>query len=244
MSKPATLEVVEPAPQIAIAPAANLKELGTEIVTTYGLARSHAQLAIVFAVRTGVLCERAKAALDHGQFEPWLETIGLPKQTAHRYRALAKSPTGGTFDAEALAAPDFIDRIEQDSAFRDEWTQRTRESVGESSLTEVFRSEGIVKPPANIDADTGKRKHYPAKKVSADEAAKAARKAAQQAIRASLANVSNLLIRAKAYRHLTPAEIGHFDEQLADISKRFHVIALRTAETAKTAKPTKKGAHA
>lgn len=250
-----TLEIVTAVPTAgAIVPApANLKQLAGEINETHAVAKSHAQLAVVFALRTGLLCERAKEALPHGQFGGWLEKHcpEVTTRTAQKYMALAKSSLGeltagaknesGSYLPTLLLAHDFAERVEDDAGYRNQISAQTRDVVGEGSLTDLYREYGVVHGPRNED-DTGKRKHYPAKKLTAEERAKELRQTALREIRAALKHVDSTLLRAKAYRHCTSAEIARFDEELGDLAKKFHVVALRAAQAAKTGSKRKAAA--
>ncbi len=213
-----------------------LNAIGAEMRKTQELAKQHAQLAIAFAVRYGHLCEQAKAQLPHGKFETWLDEQGLPKSTAHRYRQLAKSTTMVLLPAEELTAPDFLDRVESDQTYRAELATKVKEVAGEQTVTDLMRDLQIIKKPANVDEETGKRKHYAAKKLTADEAAQEARRGALKSIQEALGTAEVCLVKSKAYRYLSLGELERADEHLSALSRKFHAIVLEVTAKAKVAK--------
>jgi hypothetical protein len=169
MPKTTTLEIVSSddpilqklTPEQIAALKQTLPVEAAQIRATQDSAKRHAKLAIAFAVRQGLLCEEAKKKLPHGQYEPWLAVHDIGKMTAHRDRLLAKSSTMEDLNTKALMAPDFVERIETDRKFRAELADKVQEVAGESTLTELMRDLGIIRTPANVNADTGKRKYYP-----------------------------------------------------------------------------------
>lgn len=220
-----TLAVVEP---VASAPAENLKALANDIRETYAAARQHAQLAIAFAVRVGILCDRAKAALPHGKFESWLEENGIAKTTAHRDRLLAKSNTMLLLPADQLAAPDFLERVENDKKFRNSLVEKVHEVAGESTVTDVMKDLGIIKPPANVDLASGKRVHYPAakaKKLSPEQVAKQNRAAAKALFVTALSGLQAALGDKNARRYMEAKDWTDVRRVARDRMKQLDAIA-------------------
>jgi len=230
-----------PAPVSSALSTPLLDSIGGEMRKTQALAKQHAQLAIAFAVRYGHLCEQAKAALPYGKFDAWLDEQGLNRMTAHRYRRLATCNAMLQLPAAELTAPTFLERIESDKKYRAELAAKVKEIAGERTGTEMLRDLQVLRGAENIDSETGKRKHYPAKKLSADEAAREVRKAALAAIQDALGGVEGILIRDKAYRHLTPGELLRADEHLTEVARKFHAITLRLTAEAKIAKKGGRG---
>lgn len=185
MAKPSTaLEVVASPSDVDPTLKTLLPELAQQIRDTEALARRHAKLAIAFAVRRGLLCEKAKAELPHGTYDKWLLAQGISKGTAHNHRLLAKSNTMLLLPGKDLTAPNFIERIEKDETFRASIAAQIQDVVGEATLTEVMSDIGILKAPANIVPETGKRKFYPPapkpKEKSRDQVEKENRAAARK----------------------------------------------------------------
>lgn len=221
-AKSNTLEIVEPTPT---AKAENLITIANELRETHVLASQHAQLAIAFAVRYGLLCEKAKAALPHGKFDDWLEANKLPKATAYRNRQLAKSSTMELLPADELTAPDFLERVETDKQFRTELAAKVYEVAGEATVTDVMKDLGIIKPAANVDADTGKRIHHPAKKLSPDQLAKQNRAAAKALIVRALGDLKAALDDKQAKRWLQAKDWTDLRKLAGDRMKQLNAIA-------------------
>lgn len=120
-----------------------------EINATHVLAKSHAELAVVFAVRTGILCNQAKALVEHGTFAQWLATNcpEIHERTARRYMDLvSKSDTVSDLSKELIGAG-FTERIGSDEAYRRGITEAVRNKVGGGSLTDLYRAYGVVPTP-------------------------------------------------------------------------------------------------
>jgi hypothetical protein len=240
-SKPATLEVVPPAK------AENLTALASEINETHAVAKSHAQLAVVFALRTGVLCQRAKKAIEHGAFGAWLEKHcpQVSDRTAQRYMALvdaaknsAPQLTTGKNESDSLLpegeliAPEFLERVEKDPKYRDRITSTVREVVGEGSLSELYKDYGITRGPANVDQETGKRIHYPAtkaKKLSPEQLAKQNRAAAKAQVISALGNLKVVLDDKGVRRWLEPKDWVELQKLGRDRMKQLDAIADKAA---------------
>lgn len=138
-----------------------LQNLAEEINRTHQLARHHAQLAVLFAIRTGALCNGAKEELGHGEFLPWLKEScpDIAPRTAQRYMALASKydtvsflpdPKNDTEEEPFLAlltGDDFAERIEDPESL-DALTERVREVTEEKTLTQLYLDFGIIRKPA------------------------------------------------------------------------------------------------
>lgn len=245
MPKALTLEVVKPALN-----AAQLGGIAGQIRATHALARTHAQLAIAFAVRCGHLCEQAKAALPHGKFDAWLDEQGIPKATAHRNRQLAKSSTMELLPAADLTAPDFLTRVESDKGFRETLAAKVHEVAGESTVTDVMKDLGIIKEHANVDAATGKRVHYPEKKqkLTPEQLAKVNRAAGLARVRTALAALKAALDDKQLRRWLEPKDWLDLQRLAQDRLDQFAKLAGLAAVAAKKGLPceasAKKGGRA
>lgn len=236
---PAPLEIVPPAK------AENLTALASEINETHAVAKSHAQLAVVFAVRTGVLCRRAKAAIEHGAFGAWLakHCPQISDRTAQKYMALvdaakAAAPqlTAGNNETSSplpegeLIAPDFLDRVEKDSGYRDSITAQVREVVGEGSLSDLYKDYGITRGPANVDQATGKRIHYPpqkAKKLTPEQLAKQNRAAAKALLTTALGNLATALDDKQVRRWMEPKDWIDIRKLAQDRMRKLEQIAAK-----------------
>lgn len=67
--------------------------------STIKLARSSVQ----GAWETGKLLAKIKVRLSHGEWEPWLESAGIPSQTASKWMRLFQIPLGRDFDSISSA---------------------------------------------------------------------------------------------------------------------------------------------
>jgi hypothetical protein len=176
-------------------------------------------------VRCGHLCEQAKAALPRGGFEPWLKEQGLDKMTAWRNRQLAQSNTMLLLPAAELTAPDFLERVETDKGYREKLAAKVHQVAGEATVTEVMKDLGIIKPAANVDPDTGKRVHHPAKKLSPDQVAKQNRAAAKALFMRVLADLKGALNDKNARRFLQPKDWVDIRKIARDRMKQLDAIA-------------------
>lgn len=241
MSKTAsTLEIVD-APS-AVAPSTeNLNALANEINETHAVAKSHAQLAVVFAIRTGILCERAKDALDHGDFGDWLakHCPQITDRTARRYMALVTAAkaenTLALEDGKAatmlpereLIDPDFLTRVEGDTKYRDKITAKVRAVVGEGSLTDLYKDWEIIHGPRNVDEATGKRVHYEAKKkkLTPDQVARQNRAAAMALFTRALGDLQAALNDKHARRYLEAKDWVAIRKLARDRMKQLDALA-------------------
>jgi hypothetical protein len=218
------LEVVEES-AVATASSENLQAIANEINETHAVAKTHAQLAVVFAIRTGVLCERAKESLKHTEFGPWIEKHCplISERTAQRYMALvrsikndtvsllgsgSKTDTVSDLQTTDLTAPDFLSKIESDTAYRDQIAGQVKDVLGEGSLTDLYREYGVVRSPRNIDPETGKRVHYENKKskLTPDQLARQNRAAAMALFTRALGDLQAALNDKQARRWLQPKD--------------------------------------
>lgn len=233
---PAILEVVSPAK------AENLNAIANEIRETHALARTHAKLAIAFAVRCGLLCDRAKAALPNGQFDAWLKEQGLDKMTAWRNRQLSRSSTMELLPAEDLTAPDFLERVESDKKFRAALAAKVHDVAGEATVTEVMKDLGIIKPPANVDPETNKRVHYPAtktKKLSPEQIAQQNRAAAKARIVQALGALKDAVDDKNVKRFLQPKDWVDLAKLAHDRMAALDKLAAKAAAALANAKEKK-----
>lgn len=238
-TKPTTLEIVSPAK------AENLTALANEINATHNVAKSHAQLAVVFAIRTGLLCIRAKDAIEHGAFGEWADkhlTVG--SSTRAKYMALAKGSLGALPESaaasDAIAASpvaelidaDFIARIEKDTKYRDAVAEKVRDVVGEGSLSDLYKDYGITHGPKNVDPETNKRIHYPAtkaKKLSPEQLAKQNRAAAKAQFITVLGNLKTVIDDKQVRRWLDPKDWIEIQKLAQDRLKAISTIADKAA---------------
>lgn len=127
--------------------AAALNDFAREINATHGMAKAHAEMAVVLAVRVGLLCVQAKEIVGHGKFGEWMasECPDITDRTARKYMALAiKSESGSDLPCAELVAPGFAQRVADEAGYRDEVIARVRASVGDGSLTQLYHEYGVV----------------------------------------------------------------------------------------------------
>lgn len=232
MSKPASnLEIVD-APS-AVAPSTeNLNALANEINETHAVAKSHAQLAVVFAIRTGILCERAKDSIPHGQFGPWLakHCPQISDRTAQNYMRLvaaSQSESDSDLPVAELTDPDFLARVEGDTKYRDRISGKVRSVLGEGSLTDLYKDYGVIHGPRNVDEETGKRLHYEAKKkkLTPDQVARQNRAAAMALFTRALGDLQAALNDKHARRYLEAKDWVAIRKLARDRMKQLDALA-------------------
>lgn len=132
-------------------------------------ARNSAGQSVVYAIQCGAEINRAKQALPHGEFLPWLQdVVKIPSTSADRYRALAdqllprllKFPTVGNL--VELAAGDLTE------AQSLKLSEAVNKITGRKALTQLYIDFGIVKSGAEAGPKGGDnewaawiRKHHP-----------------------------------------------------------------------------------
>jgi hypothetical protein len=146
---------------------ATLQGFAREINATHLLTTTNAGLALVFAVRTGILCLQAKALCPHGTFGAWLaeNCPTISHTTACNYMRLMGSPKVATLEnlpRAELLAPEFVGRIREEAAYRDDITARVRSGIGAPSLARLYESAGVLAPkaPSTPTPNTGARGVY------------------------------------------------------------------------------------
>jgi hypothetical protein len=81
---------ISPALKVVTEQAETLEELAARIRDAHQLVGVHQRKSLEAAIEVGELLNRAKAKLQHGQWLPWLERLGIPNSTAALYMRFAR----------------------------------------------------------------------------------------------------------------------------------------------------------
>lgn len=129
-----------------------------EIRATHAASKVHAELAVVFALRTGLLCLQARQQVGHGNFTKWVarECPEMTDRTVRKYMALAesKSEPDSVLPAVELTAVGFVERVADDGGYRERIVSSVRSAVGAGSLTQLYQTYGIISPRSGASART------------------------------------------------------------------------------------------
>ena len=126
-----------------------LDRLANLILETHAEAKKHAELAIIFALRCGMLCIKAKAKLPHGQFLSWIKNNihGLTDRTCRKHMEFAKNyklERDSDLSEEELTSADFTTKL-ADREYLSDLAARAGQFTQGRSLTELYEDYGVIK---------------------------------------------------------------------------------------------------
>ena len=129
--------------------ATQLELFASEIRSNHATAKQYAELAVVFALRTGIICHQAKQIIGKARFKAWMADAcpDLSLEAARRYMNIAENivyKKSLPLPMSELTAGDFLQRVNEDS-YRSSIVSRVRDIVGVASVDKLYEAYGITK---------------------------------------------------------------------------------------------------